>query len=50
MRAARKLLDKVKQRRPELVVPVEQLCSAFIDLAYHDVESHRRTKGMYMYM
>ena len=45
MKAARELLAKVRRHKPSLVKSVEQLCDAYIDLAYHDVKALKAQRG-----
>lgn len=45
MQAARDLLAKIRRRQASLVKSVEQLCDAYIDLAYHDVTAHKTQRG-----
>lgn len=45
MKAARDLIAKLRHVKPALVKSIEQLCDAYIDLAYHDVSSHKKQRG-----
>ena len=45
VKAASDLIVKLRSERPSLVRAVEDLCGAYIDLAYHDVTAHRKQRG-----
>lgn len=45
MKAAVTLIDRLHKEKPNLVDSVEQLCNAYIDLAYHDVTAFKTQKG-----
>ncbi len=45
MKAATGLISKLRKERPSLVKATEQLCEAYIDLAYHDVSAFRKQRG-----
>ena len=45
MKAAKDLLSKLRRQKPSLVKSVEQLCDAYIDLAYYDVSSQKTQRG-----
>ena len=44
VKAAKGLIRRLHSERPSLVHSMEQLCEAYIDLAYHDVSAHRRER------
>ena len=45
MEAAAHLVSRLRSKRPSLVRTMEQLCEAYIDLAYHDVSALKKQKG-----
>ena len=45
VKAAITLLSRVRSEKPSLVQAVEQLCEAYIDLAYHDASSVKKQRG-----
>ena len=45
MKAATTLIDQLRCEKPALVNSVEQLCNAYIDLAYHDVTAFKKQRG-----
>lgn len=45
MKAARDLIAKLRRQKPSLIKSVEQLCDAYIDLAYYDVTSYKQQRG-----
>ena len=45
VKAASDLIVKLRSEKPSLVRAVEDLCGAYIDLAYHDVTAHRKQRG-----
>ena len=45
MKAASDLIVQLRSEKPSLVRAVENLCGAYIDLAYHDVTAHRKQRG-----
>ena len=44
VKAARDLIHRLHSEKPSLVHAMEQLCEAYIDLAYHDVSTHRKER------
>ena len=44
MKAAQNLIHRLRSEKPSLVQSMERLCEAYIDLAYHDVSSHRKER------
>lgn len=45
MKAARDVIAKLRRQKPALVKSVEQLCDAYIDLAYYDVTAFKQQRG-----
>ena len=45
VKAASDLIVKLRSEKPSLVCAVEDLCGAYIDLAYHDVTAHKKQRG-----
>ena len=45
MKAAVGLIVKLRSEKPTLVSAMEELCGAYIDLAYHDVTAYRKQRG-----
>ena len=45
VKAASALLAKLRKQQPSLVKSVEQLCDAYIDLAYYDVTAHKMQRN-----
>ena len=45
MRAAGNLISKLRSQKSSLIRSLEELCDAFIDLAYHDVTAHKKQRG-----
>ena len=45
VKAATDLIAKLRKHRPTLIQAMEQLCEAYIDLAYHDVQAFRKQRG-----
>ena len=46
MKAARSVVAAVRAKKPTLVQSVELLCDAYIDLAYHNVEAYKKSRGV----
>ena len=44
VKAARDLIHRLHSEKPSLVHSMELLCEAYIDLAYHDVSTHRKER------
>ena len=44
VKAAKGLIRRLHSEHPSLVRSMEQLCEAYIDLAYHDVSVHRKER------
>lgn len=44
VKAAQSLIHRLRSEKPSLVQSMERLCEAYIDLAYHDVSSHRKER------
>lgn len=44
MKAARSLIAKLRSQKPTLVQSVEQLCDAYIDVAYYDVSAFKKMR------
>lgn len=45
VKAASDLISKLRKERPSLVKAMEQLCVAYIDLAYHDISAFKKQRG-----
>lgn len=44
VKAAKDLIRRLHSQEPSLVHSMEQLCEAYIDLAYHDVSAHKKER------
>lgn len=45
MKAARDMIAKLRRQKSSLVKSIEQLCDAYIDLAYYDVSAQKKQRG-----
>lgn len=39
------MIDKLRSQKPSLIASMEQLCEAYIDLAYFDVSPYKSQRG-----